>query len=417
MSSCTLDDPGSSDPSPALTLHALQDYSLTTLSWTPVHVTGFKEYILLQSSSEIPNSSTPVVNGNVTIVKRIDNADITSIVNSDILLSPTTCYKLYADIGDRFLYSSNICIESANTLISGFYDRIAHEPGEQEIVMFDRNINRISTYILGENEVELSIPEGFFSNPALHQSTYNGKREAFLSDRGFTQIKRYNLPNLDGIMTKQYSAGIEALVSYGPHLFVAFTSTVSSFQVLSRSTLNGLDAREGSGSIPNRTIAVFPGDPLVVLEVGPISIRRYIINPSNGKVTQEENFNVNVSQTSTQSATANGNTLFITGFLGTIIDRDANIVGHLSTGVGSFIQITTLTADEKTAIALVSDNVSFMLDYYDLTDLNNIQLKKRIGLPQGTYSDIILENNIVHVFGTSFNSGQAETFILRYPMF
>ena len=41
---CTLDEgtPGTSDP--ALTLQVHTDLSLINLSWTPVKVTGFKEY-------------------------------------------------------------------------------------------------------------------------------------------------------------------------------------------------------------------------------------------------------------------------------------------------------------------------------------------------------------------------------------
>ena len=48
--SCTLDEPADTNQDPSLTLDYTQHLSLTNLTWDPVRVTGFKEYIILQSS-------------------------------------------------------------------------------------------------------------------------------------------------------------------------------------------------------------------------------------------------------------------------------------------------------------------------------------------------------------------------------
>src|SRR5690242_15010607 len=73
LSGCTLDDPGVTSSDPPLLLEANQNLSLITLNWDRVKVTGFKEYILLQSTGDIPNSPTPVVNSETTVLKRIDD--------------------------------------------------------------------------------------------------------------------------------------------------------------------------------------------------------------------------------------------------------------------------------------------------------------------------------------------------------
>ena len=56
---CTLDEPAREPDQATLTLGFTQNKSLTNLTWNKVNITGFKEYILLQSdySVLIPDGS------------------------------------------------------------------------------------------------------------------------------------------------------------------------------------------------------------------------------------------------------------------------------------------------------------------------------------------------------------------------
>ncbi len=414
--SCSLDDGGGSSSSPALALNLSQELSLTNLSWTPVNVTDFSEYILLQSSEDIPDSPTPIVNNTTTVIKRIDDADITTHASTNILFSTRTCYKLYADVGNRFLFSPTVCVDKGITLISGFYDRVDHEAGEQEIVMYDRNANMLSTYTLGGTVVNKSVAETFFSNPSVNVSTYNGVRQVFLSDRSQLTIKRYNVPNLNSGFSKSFTAGVDAVTSYGPYVFAAFNSSFSSFQVLNRNTLSSIDTRDGNTLEFGRSIAVFPGNPIITLEVGVTNTNRYLIN-EEGKITQVDQFPISISQNNLQGSTAQGEQIFITGFRGTILNSSAQKLGELNSGFTENIFNVKLSTDEKTAVALLSDNISFSLQYYDITDPAQIIVKKKLNLPLGSFSDILIENNIVHLFGVTFDAGQPQTFILQFPMY
>ncbi len=414
--SCSLDAGEEGKPLTPLTLHLSQELSLTNLSWNPVKVTGFSEYILLQSSEEIPDDPTPVANATTTIIKRIDDADITSHASTNILFSPRTCYKLYVAIGERFLYSPTVCVDEGITLIPGFYDRVDHEPGEQEVVMYDRNENMLSTYTLGGSFINKSISESFFSNPSINVSTYNDARQVFISDQSQLTIKRYNVPNLNSGFSKGFNTGIDALTSYGPFVLVAFNSSFSSFQVLNRNTLSAFDTRDGNTLEFGRTIAVFPGTPIVALEVGISNTNRYEINDL-GKITRADQFPLAVGQSNLQGSTAQGEHIFITGFRGAIMNKEAQILGQLNPGFTENIFNVKLSVDEKTAIGLTSDNVSFSLQYYDVTDPAHIQVRKKLELPQGSFSDIIIENNTVYLFGVTFASGQSQTFILQFPMY
>ncbi len=414
--SCSLDDGGGSTSGSALTLHLSQELSLTNLSWNPVKITDFSEYIILQSNDHIPDSPIPVSNATISVIKRIDDADITTHESTNILFSTRTCYKLYADVGDRFLFSPTVCVDKGITLLPGFYDRVDHEPGEQEIVMYDRNNNMLSTYTLGATTLNTSIGETFFSNPSVTVSTYNGVRQVFVSDRSQLTIKRYNIPNLNSGFSKGFSAGVDAVTSYGQFVFAAFNSSFSSFQVLNRNTLTAFDTHDGNTLEFGRSLAVFPGNPIIALEVGVSNTNRYVIN-DEGKITQVDPFPLSVGQNNLQGSTAQGEHIFITGFRGAILNSSAQKVGTLNPGFSENIFNVKLSPDEKTAVALLSNNVSFSLQYYDVTDPAHITVKKKLDLPQGSFSDIIIENNIVYLFGLTFDSGQAQTFILQFPMF
>jgi hypothetical protein len=416
ISGCSLPDPVTSSEPPALGFHAEQELSLITLSWDPVLVTGFKEYIILQSADEIPSSSEPEVNAGVTVIKRIDDKDVHVFHTSDALFSGRSCYKLYVAIDDRFLQSGNVCVDHNASFIDGFYDRIAHDAGESEIVMYDRNIIRLSSYDLEDGIIRSTIPESFFSIPTVDVSGHEGKREAFLTDESNAVIKRYNMPELNGAFSRNFGAGIDALVSYGPFVFVAFSNSVSSFQVLNRNTLNAIDIKQGLGPQPGRSIAVFPGDPLIVLEISPATIKRYTID-ATGHVTQEDSYSTSTgTQSALQNLTANSTNLFITGPIGTIINKDAEILGRLASGINSFILASRITEDEKQAVSLISTGQNTELRFFDISNLQQISLTRTIPLPQGTFADLIIENDIVHVFALTFDSGTPKTVILKYPL-
>jgi hypothetical protein len=206
------------------------------------------------------------------------------------------------------------------------------------------------------------------------------------------------------------------LVSYGPYLFVALNISGSSFQVLNRQTLTLIDSKPGLGPQPGRSIAVFPGDPLVVLEISPGAIHRYTLD-NTGRISTQDVYALSTgTQSSLQNLTANSEHLFITGSQGMIINRDAEVLGKLSNTANTFFLVSRITQDETRALSLVNSGQTTELRIFDITDLQHIMEVRTITLPAGTFSDLLLENNIAHVFGVTFDGGQPRTVILKYPL-
>jgi hypothetical protein len=413
LSSCTLDDPTPTDQSPPLTLTTEQNLSLTTLSWDRVNVTGFKEYILLQSSSSIPDNPAPVVNQDVTVVKKIKDVDETSLSVSPSLITPNVWYKLYCSVDDRFLYSPTICVQQNIDFVLGFFDAGCHTPGIDEMVLFDRTTDDLATINYKTSSITKTVNDFGFSFPSLDMSEWNGSTDVFGFDQSPPSLRKFNYPSLSNTHNIGFNQVLWAVKPYHEFVFIASEEFGQSFKVLRRNNLTDIDKRVGITN--NQNIAVFPGDPLIVITFGVSSSKKYTINAA-GKVLTEEDISTRLNQANLQNTCAQGNELFIADVFGSIFNRDGEKVGALSTNQNTFIQMIRLSPDEKKAIFLANENGIQRLQIADLSNLSSITLLKSFDLPSLNYADIIPEEEIIYVVGSTFNSSQSQTYFLKYPL-
>ena len=410
---CSLDDPGSSSSNPPLTLHADQNLSLITLSWDPVKVTGFKEYILLQSTSDIPNSPTPEVNTETTILKRIDDSDIHSFTLTNTLFAPRLCFKLYTAVDDRFIYSSTLCIDQDFTVFNGFNDRAGHVEGVDQEILFDRVNAHFSIIDYKSGEFTNSVNDFSLSFPIIDVSTYEQVTNVFAYDQSPPRMMKYNFPELTALTFKQYDGVLFAVNTHKQFVFIAVEEVGKAFQVLSRNALNLIDSRPGTTG--NRNIAVFEGNPLVVLEIGETSINKYNIDPT-GKITQSEQILTGVNQMSTQNTIANSDLWYVGGRLGYFVNKDAEIISTVTNSINSFVSFNRFSPDRTKLVSINNNNASTRLEINDVSKLPQVTNITSYEVPPANYSDVIVEEDIIYVIGVTFSSGQAQTFILKYPI-
>ena len=411
--SCTLDEPADTNQDPALTLDYTQHLSLTNLTWDPVRVTGFKEYIILQSSNPIPNSPTPVINQDVTVLKRINDVDVTSLTVSTMLFSPQICYKLYCAVDDRFLYSSTLCIQQDIDVVNGFYDRGCHTAGQDEAVVFDRVNSVLSALNYKTGTITSSVTDGVLSFPSLEMSTWTDVTNVFGFDQSPAWLRKYNFPALTASNSKNFNQILWAANVHNQFVFVATDDFGNNFQVLNSSNLSFLHSIQGMSG--NQNIAVFPGDPLAVITIGSSVSKKYSID-TDGKILTSADVPARILQPDLQSTCAEGTDLFICGREGTIINRNGVNVGTLNTDINASILLNRLSIDEKKAIYIITDNGVMRLEIADISQLPLVTLLTTYDLPALSYADLIPEEQIIYVIGTSFISSQAQTTILRYPL-
>lgn len=409
---CTLDEGTQGDPTPALALQVEKEFSLVHLTWDTVNVTGFKEYIILQSTGDIPDDPTPTVTQDVVVLKRFDDRNITSFSTGNTLLSTSTCYKLYCSVGDRFMYSATVCSDQQATLLPGFLDRSHFEPGLPEAVMYDRLNSTLNTFNLETSTISGSVQESFLAFPALDMSTYQDLTFVYAIDQNNSVIRRYSYPQLELQNQIQYPEGIIGGVPQGPFLFVSVQNVQSSFQILNRNTFAKLDGKPGSTA--TRNIAVFDGDPVIALELTEGGITRYTINDL-GKITSTSQFLGGVPQINIQVTCDANNTHYIGGRFSTLVNKEGEVITSLNLGANEFSLLSRLSADGTRAAVINQEAISFKLDIYDLTQLPSAPLLQSYDLPSANYSDIWIEDDVIHVVGTDFNTGSGRTFILKFP--
>lgn len=409
---CSLDTPADSPQAPALQLHVTQDQSLIHLQWSAVNVTGFEEYILLQSPSDIPNNPEPEVNQDVVVVERFDDVSVTSFSTVNTLFTPQTCYKLYTRVNDRFLYSPTVCVDNPVSIIPGFYDRVAYNEAGNDLVMFDRINSVFSVYDLDSEGMINSISENQLSFPLLDVVQQSGQPVVYAFDQNQGWVKKYNLPQLTLAAQKQLLNGLAGAEADGTFLYIGTQNIPSSFQVWDPS-LNVKDNRDGF--IGFRQFASFPGDTTIVLEIWETGTRRYKIN-SMGKVLSYDDFLTGISQLSSQNTCDVNDQHYIGGRFSTIMDRNANIITSLNEDLNTFAFFSRFSEDNSKAIVLLQDQVDFMLEIHDISGLPATHLVQRYAMPAATYADVFINNNVIHLVGISFNSSNTQTFILKIPL-
>lgn len=413
LQGCTLDAPEDTQQVPALQLQVQQDLSLTNLSWPRVNVTGFQEYIILQSHQDIPNTSEPETNLNVAIAARFDDISVTSFSSINTLFTPQTCYKLYTKVNDRFLYSPTVCVENHLNIIPGFYDRVGYNKVDNDLVMFDRINSNLALYDLDTEALVSSKFENELSFPVLQVAHHVGGTFMYSFDQNIQRIRKYRLPELSLTNNHFVSNGLIGAFVDGPFVYTGTQFSQGSFQVLDSETFSLKDSRDGFTG--QRNFAVFPGDTTTVLEIWDSRMRQYKVNHL-GKVVDQNEFVGGVLQLSLQNTCDVSSTHYIGGRFSTIVDKDGNTIASLVEDINSLSIYCRFSPDGTKAIILGQDQQQFFLEIHDISGLPTATLLKRYELPSANYADLFVHDSIIHIVGIDFASSNSQTFILKLPM-
>ena len=411
-SGCTLNDPDPTLNDPALTLKYTQEYSVTHFTWDKVNVTGFKEYILLQSAVPIPDAPTPEVNQDVTVLKRIKEVDQNFLTTSGFLIGSQTCYKLYCAVDDRFMYSPTVCFDQDNLSFDGFFDKGAHLEGNEEMALYDRVNDEFAVVNYKTGQVTKRVSNSTFNFPSMEMQSYNNATNVVAYNQSAAWLGVYSFPSLNAIQVRSFGSVIWSARPFRQYILAATNQTGAEFQVLHKSTLLAFDGRSGTTSSQN--IAIFEGDPAVVLTLGQSNSKRYTLS-TTGFILSEQSIPARIGQPDLQFSCAQGTDIFIGGNKGDIISRDGENITALTSGNNNFISIARLSQDETKVVYILNRNGNMFLEIADISQLPQVTVERSFELPALTYADIIPEDDLIYVVGTTFSSSLPVTFTLKYP--
>ena len=279
--------------------------------------------------------------------------------------------------------------------------------------MYDRVNDQLATINYKTGTIINAMTDFAFSFPSLDMSVWNNVTDVFGFDQSPSTLRKFSYPNLNNTHNVNFNQVLRAAKPYNEFVFIATEDFGEGFKVLRRNNLSVIDKRVGITN--NQNIAVFQGDSLVVITFGVNSSKKYTIN-ATGKVITEDDLSAKLNQANLQFTCAQGNELFIADAFGSIFNRNGEKLGALSTNQNTFIQMIRLSPDESKAIFIANENGVQRLVIADLSNLPVVTMLKSFDLPSLNYGDIIPEDEIIYVVGTTFNSSQAQTYFLKYPM-
>jgi hypothetical protein len=279
--------------------------------------------------------------------------------------------------------------------------------------MFDRVNFKLTAYTDSDGTVYNSVGDNS-SFPQLDLSTFQGTARLFNFDLSTPQVKKYSFPELVLLNQRNFTETVFGGVTSGNLVFVMLQALFSEngFLILNAQTLSTIDAKQGFPG--NRNLAIFEGDTIIALEISDAAINRYKIN-SVGKVIDTDQLLSGVNQPSSQNTCDIHGDYYIGGRFATIVNKDADIITSLLSGVNEFAQLCRFSPDGTQAAVLLTDNNVVSLELYDITNLPATSKIKTYSLPNTTYADVYFRDDVIHIIGVSFNAGTSQTFFLQLP--
>ncbi len=173
-----------------LEISVTQNQSVATLHWTEATVSTFEEYVILRSTDRIPDTPEPQVTANTLIIARVDQRSGTTLEDINVPIVDTIFYKVYANIGDRFLMSPTIAYDTHLHVLSFRADAMEAVPSKHEMVAVDRALNTLFVYDYQNREILRTKALGQLSGPLIHVDLPS--KEIMVADNGYLSFYDYN---------------------------------------------------------------------------------------------------------------------------------------------------------------------------------------------------------------------------------
>jgi hypothetical protein len=278
--------------------------------------------------------------------------------------------------------------------------------------MFDRVNIRLAAVDDVDGSMENIVQETSVTFPQLDLSTYQGTTRLYSYDLSSSQIRKYSFPELNLQNQKFLGETIMGGYAKGDFVYMLLNNSFAAFQVLNAQNFSTIDTEIGLPG--SRNLAVFDGDPVQVMEISEIGIIRYDVN-SLGKVIQSDQFDTGVVQPSTQNTCDFNDQYYIGGRFSTIVNKEADVVTSLVSGINSFTQMCRFSPDGTKAAIIVNNGNVVELQIFDITNLPAAVKTKAFNLPNATFSDLYYRDNVINIIGVNFNSSSPQTFFLKFP--
>ena len=339
------------------------------LNWTKTNISDFESYLLVRSTDPIEDTPEPV-----GIFQTIDDFEENTFEDTAFPLSEKVYYKVYAKVGDRFLFSPTVAIEFDVHLLDFQVSRTVFDAESGRFFMFENQFRKIYKYDLESEElVEVLEDQSAFDYIMAVGDAGEGT-ELFLARNGDFQVKIYDADNFD--LKSVFSAGSSISgIEVGQGVFMLSTSDFfTPFRVYDRLTQNLVEGSDLAQGFDYR-IKRMPGDDRVI--VGASSDDELVVYKfnDNWQITDEMSAFFLASPLLEIEVSPDGKH-FIPSLEGQVFDLELNLVGVVSpSSSSSFAQDYLFSADGTKVYAfLFSPGKMVEFSFPELEELRTIDL-------------------------------------------
>jgi hypothetical protein len=296
------------------------------LEWSPMKNSAFKKYIIVSSNVDIPVGKTPSQN---QILTEIFSQDQNSYIDQTISLSTQKYYKVYVDIGDRFLESNSVFIKTEIFEMIGRSTLFAFDKDSLTLMLASNNSNGIAYFDIKNNaEINTNSQLNTFFTNSFTPHTYINKppRRIFLFIRNDALL--FNLPSLSSSTLSNLDfLSIFSATNNNKYMVVTYSNGNSTSGMSVVDILNNFSIKQSyTREFPSDSRIVAFTENGSVIEVAAEYGYSYDITSTGSVANFKKHTFSKVSTVLPKIILSNDNTLFIASVSGTIYDQNFELI-------------------------------------------------------------------------------------------
>ena len=350
-----------------------EENGLTNLSWDKVNVSTFESYILVRSSEPIPTGLIPKVGDpDHEIIAEITKVDSTVFSDVSAPWSAAVYYKLYVNIGNRFIESQSLVNNQNAFVFDDFFDAIHVDKDSNWTILLSTNSGRIILFDIDENKIisDKQLSSFLDINSILLETGNDGPdRMLYVWDNFSSELTKMSLPDLNIVDQEFMPATCFSIINNGKgQLYLTNYDQTNAFNVRSQSDLKLLKGTSKTNYYEKRVLFLL--DPLnqKVVEVSSTKLTSFDVNQTSYVLSNQNSITIpgNTQYIPNEIIYSNDRNYFITSKNGTVYDKDLKLV------VKNALDITSKYA--------FSDDNQFFYQAY--TDANFVSKLVKYNFPQ-----------------------------------
>ncbi|MEK7257531.1 MAG: WD40 repeat domain-containing protein [Bacteroidota bacterium] len=372
------------------------------LEWTKTNISSFEKYVIVSSTDSIPDSPTPAG----FVVANLDDVDENHFEDVNIPIAERIFYKVYVDVGDRFLFSPTISVKLEFNLLDISATKIEPYLPKKELFIYDNTRQKLVRYNYETEEIkgELSLPDIFALNYSIGE---NGSGyELYLNKDNSTKLEIFDAETMT-LKTSITAPGNIYCIATGSkgYIFLGTSSWQNGLAVYRRNDKNLVESYNSGISFEHRMDVSANG--LELVEVS-FDVLNYYILDEQGQVLQQKKQSLFLTPLEKIAISPDGE-FFLPAFEGIVFNKDLEVVDKVpDVNFGAFPDFAFSPDGDRLFAA------SFNLELREFS-FPNLTLNETMPLNYSVRRVYTDEGNLI-VVGAVFVSGQNKTIIDKLPI-